>query len=338
MQPRVRRKDAGWSRAFLRRPGRTPEARSGPGAACGVRSAPAESGPDRSSAAPEEKPAGSPSPADLRQAIAVLEGRLEAGARLAPARTDAALRLRFAVPALDALFPAGGLALAAVTELRCAETREAGALSGFLAALAVRLSDLRQGPVLAVREAEVARETGRVSPLGLVHLGFDPARLIVVEARDAAEALWAVEEGLGCPGLATVLAEIKGLPRALSLTASRRLALRARESGVPALLALLGAPAAASAAAVRIRVAPRLSGILDGFAEGGGLPAWSLTVEKNRDGRTGRADLEWSHDDRLFRTPAEPLPAPLAAAARHGPDRPPRLGQVVAFGPERAAG
>jgi protein ImuA len=283
----------------------------------------------------------------LRRTVARIEGRPESGMRLEapvaprPAAEPPALpagvrrrrgegaRLGLGVPAFDGLFPGGGPVLAGLWELRAAETRAAGALTGFLAALLVRLGALRHGPVLWVREEGVRREAGVPAGLGFVHLGLDPARLLVVAVREAAEGLWAMEEGLACPGLAAVVGELHGLPKAFDLTASRRLALRARGSGVPALLAGHALPAAASAAALRLAVAPRLSRPVDGFEGGAGFPAWTVTVEKARDGRPGRADLEWNSDDRCFRA-LVPLPVALAA---HDPDRPagpPRLGTVLA--------
>ncbi len=99
--------------------------------------------------------------------------------------------------------------------------------------------------------------------------------------------------GARLPGLSAVVCELQGLPRALDLTASRRLALRARHHGLPLLLAGHGTPEAASAAAVRLALAARPSAPVGGFDDGPGHPAWSVVIEKNRDGRTGRADLAW---------------------------------------------
>lgn len=311
---------------------------------------------------------GAPDLATLRRRVALIEGRLAAEARLtlpatgvtgrsgngtgrsvaseprppavpspAGAATRAAPgRLALGVPALDALFAGEGLPMAALTELRAAETRQAGALTGLVAALAVRIGDERPGPLLWVREGRLAHEAGRPAALGLLHLGLDPGRLIAIEVRDAAEALWAAEEGLACPGLSAVVCELQGLPRAFDLTASRRLALRARHHGLPLLIAGHGTPEAASAAAVRMAVAARPSVAAGGFDLGPGHPAWTLTLEKNRDGRTGRADLAWHADERAFHA-LDPLSLPVAPDAPHGPARPDRVGQVVAY-PVRRAG
>lgn len=331
MQPRVRQPNAGRPRAFLREPGGIVPLVGAPEGVVPPLGAPGG-----------EAPEGAASLDDLRRTVARIEGRVAPAARLAlPAAATGgtgapAGRLALGVAAFDGLFAGGGLATAALTELRAAETRAAGALTGFLAALAVRLGALRPGPLLWVREDRVAREAGRPAALGLLHLGLDPARLVAVEVREPAEALWAAEEGLACPGLSGVVCELQGLPRAFGLTAGRRLSLRARHHGLPLLLACHGAPPAASAAAARIAVAPRPSVSADGFDAGPGHPAWTLALEKNRDGRTGRADLAWHADERRFH-PLEPLPVAVAAADPDRPPRPPQTGQVVAY-PARRAG
>jgi protein ImuA len=327
MLPRGPRPDAGRVGAFLRRPDPVPD--------------PLSSFPDRADGTPavptvDGEGGGAASLDDLRRLVARLEGRIEAGARLGrgPARAgggDGVLdRLAFGVPGFDGLFPAGGLLLPALTEIRAAESRQAGALTGFLAAVLVLVGRRRPGPVLWVTARGAARETGRAAGLGLLHLGLDPSRLLVVGAAETADLLWAAEEGLGCPGLAAVVAEVHGLPKALDLTASRRLALRSREGGVPMLLAGHATPEAASAAALRLAVSPRPSRPAGGFADGPGFPAWTVTVEKNRDGRAGRVDMEWDSDDRRFRALA-PLPLAVDAGDSDRPPRPAPAGQVVAY-------
>ncbi|MEO5614450.1 MAG: hypothetical protein ABIR04_05955, partial [Cypionkella sp.] len=56
-------------------------------------------------------------------------------------------------------------------------------------------------------------------------------RLIHVAADKPEDALFALEEGLRCRDLAFVVGEIAGNPRALGLTASRRLSLAAEKHG-----------------------------------------------------------------------------------------------------------
>ena len=110
--------------------------------------------------------------------------------------------------------------------------------------------------MLWIVEAAAAREAGLPYGVGLDRFGCDSTRLIVVRVRKPGDALWVFEEGLACRGLAAVLTEIRGTPRLLDLTASRRLALRAEAGGVMGLLLRQTGEADPSAALTRWRVAP----------------------------------------------------------------------------------
>jgi protein ImuA len=301
---------------------------------------------------------------ELRRRIAALEGRPQPAARLdapqgsrrdadpdaagaiAPAGSGSAAERRerrraeraalaggvlpFGVTALDRLFAAGGLPLGSLHEIHAAASREAGALSGFVLALAARLLALRPGPVVWAVERMSGAEGGRLYGPGLNAFGLDPGRLLLVEGAGAQEVLWVLEEALAGRGVALVVGEIRGSPRMLDMTATRRLALKARESGGLVLLARTDAEPVASAAAARFRVAGRPSGLLGGFADGVGRPAWRIDLVKNRDGRLGGVDLEWDHDERRFAL--APHPVAVSAAPFDGPADHRRTGQVVALG------
>ncbi|MBT9290869.1 ImuA family protein [Prosthecodimorpha staleyi] len=249
-----------------------------------------------------------------------------------PAGSAAArLALPFGVPGLDGLFRAGGLPLGVLHELTAEETRETGALAGFAAALAARQAAFRAGMVVWAADRQSPREGGRLYAPGLHALGLDPGRVLFVDAADPADVLWVLEEALATRGIAAVLGEIRGNPRALDLTATRRLALRARDRPVLGLILRVDAAAEASAAATRWTVASGPAGTLGGFAEGVGRPVWRLDLTKNREGHLGRFELEWDHHDRRFARPApHPVARPDPAADR--PADPRRTGQVVAFG------
>jgi len=255
----------------------------------------------------------------------------------APGRAAAGAEvLGFGVEAIDRRLGAGGLLLGALHEIACDESREAGAVTGLAAALLARLVERRAGRVLWIVAAEARREAGRLDGPGLAALGLDPGRLVEVAAPGTSEALWAFEEGLACRGTAAVVAEIPGRPAALDLTATRRLALRAGTGGGEgggrplALLLRVGGPAQTTAAATRWRVRAARSRALDGFAPGLGLPAFRLELEKNRDGRLGGFEVEWSCHDRCFAL----LPAHSGAVPADASDRPAAPageGRVLAF-------
>lgn len=270
---------------------------------------------------------------DLARRIARIEGRTGIAAGLPDRAEDAGARVPLA-PARQLLAPrragtvlplgiadvdgalGGGLRHDALHEIRAETTREVAAASGFATALLSRLSRRDDRPVLFVVEMAAAREGGLPYGPGLDQFGLDPGRLVVVETRQPEETLWVFEEGLRCAGLAAVLCELRGHPKVLDLTASRRLALRARESGVMGLFLRQAVAAEPGAAVTRWRVTPRPAGILDDFAEGIGRPAWCLDLERNRAGRTGRFALEWDHAAFRFARVAGDRPSlPLARPA-----------------------
>ena len=138
-------------------------------------------------------------------------------------------------------------------------------------------------PLLWVQERMAILESGRVHPPGL------PTRnLIHVEARDARDALWAMEEGLRCAALSAVIGEIWGDPKVLDFTATRRLAVASERSGVAAFLIRLGGHANLSGARMRWRIAsaPSLANDLDPRAPG--APVWDAELFRARGMALGR--------------------------------------------------
>lgn len=264
--------------------------------------------------------------ARLSRRIAEIEGR--------PIRLPARhALLPLGIRSLDAML-LGGLRRDALHEIRSETTRDSAAAAGFAIALLARLAKSEHRPVLLVSEADALDEAGHPYGPGLDRFGLDPAKLVVVTSRRPAESLWVFEEALRCRALAAVLAEIRGHPRQLDLTASRRLALRAHESGVMGLLLRQAGAAEPGAAATRWHVAPRPAATLDDFAAGIGRPAWRLTLERNRNGPIGIFDLEWNHGSRAFASAESVHPAlPLSRASLSG-DRPhpsADAGTIVAF-------
>ena len=146
----------------------------------------------------------------------------------------------------------------------------------------------RERPVLWVQDRMAIIESGRVHPPGL-----RLPSLIHVEARDARDALWAMEEGVRCAALCCVIGEIWGDPKALDFTATRRLAVAAERSGVTCWLVRLNGAANLSGARMRWRVGamPSLANTLDPKAPG--LPVWDCDLFRARGLRPGR----WSFAD-----------------------------------------
>ena len=172
-----------------------------------------------------------------------------------------------------------------LSELFATHPRDGGWAGFLLAQLAT------DKPLLWVQDRMAILESGRVHPPGL------PAQdLIHVEARDARDALWAMEEGLRCSGLSAVVGEIWGDPKALDFTATRRLAVASERSGVAAFLIRLGGHANLSGARMRWRIAsaPSLANDLDPKAPG--LPAWDAELFRARGMPPGRWSIAHEAD------------------------------------------
>lgn len=257
--------------------------------------------------------------ADLRARIADLEGRREALAPSETPRTEAAAR--FSVDVLERLYPLGGSPEATVHDLACAGHRDAGALAGFATALIARMGPERGGLVW-IADGVTAGEAGALYGPGLAAFGLDPGRLVIVTAKSAAEALWAAEEALGVSGLAAVVAEIGGAPRALDLTATRRLALRAERQGTPLFLLRPAGADVPSAARIRLHLKPRPSGADPHGLPVLGRPGFAVTLSRNRGGPTGAVNVELSPHDHRFHAVRAPHPLPVASETADRPARP----------------
>jgi len=246
-----------------------------------------------------------PSLASLRRRIVRLERqRPSSGPVRAPtghAAIDAAL--------------GGGLALGRLHEAFAADPADAGAASGFVAALACLAA--REGPVVWLREAE-AEARGRLHGPGLAELGLDPARLVLGVPAAPLDLLRAAADVVRCARVALAVIELWRSPHALDLTASRRLAVAAEASGVTALLLRIAAQPAPSAAQTRWRVAAAPSLALT--AEAPGRPAFELNLVRQRGGPEGlRWPVEWNRDTRTLADAAAPLSGAVVPVAQHRP-------------------
>ena len=213
------------------------------------------------------------------------------------ARREAGPRLTLGDAATDARL-GGGLAQGALHEIHAAAEGDEAAAAGFALLLAARSQ--RPGPLVWLRE-DKARRDGRLYGLGLAELGFDPGRLILVEAPDTLALLRAAGEAAACPALSGIIIEPVGKAAALDLTATRRLTLAAARAQMPILLLRPGKPTP-SAAHSRWQVAAAPSQQLEARAPG--LPAFDLSLIRHRGGVAGfDTRLEWDCDAREFRAP-----------------------------------
>ncbi|MDP2731543.1 MAG: DNA repair protein, partial [Hoeflea sp.] len=218
----------------------------------------------------------------------------------------------------------GGLACGGLHEVRSPLARDIGAATGFALGLAARAIEAGRGGrrgIVWVSDPAARIDGGGLFPAGLAQYGLDPSCLTFVEPADLQGAMWAADEAAGCGGLAALIFQIKGNPARFDITATRRLMLRARGSGVLALTLRQSGGEEASAAATRWRVNTELSGADEIYQRGVGAMRLSLTLERNRAGRTGQWLLAWNPKVRVFDHAAPHPDSQPASPPTHSLDR-----------------
>jgi protein ImuA len=202
---------------------------------------------------------------------------------------------------------------------------------GWASALAFSLAtieadDRRPILLLRVRKGKSRSRTMQMEPCGegWAPLGLDPARLVIVDARDDAGLLRAGLDAARCAGPAAVLLESWGRLKEYDLVASRRLILAAEQSRIPIVILRGDAEPRASAAHTRWSVSSAPSTPLETRAPG--APALHVELQRRRGGPGGlHWRLEWNEEHGGFREePIEPAQSPS--------DDPPTLpGAVVSL-------
>jgi len=231
----------------------------------------------------------------------------------------------------------GGIALAGLTEIHAREARDAGLAAGFAAcllSLAGAPAFLARDPVLWIGTPGAFAEAGVPHGRGLAGFGFAPDRLLTVESKRLADALWVAEEAARTRGLAATVLDMRGNAKAFGLRETQRLARRAQASGRPVFLLRQSAQIEASAAPLRLVVegtpsAPAmvLAGTAHARAVPGGIgpPGFAVTIEKNKVGPAGRTHrMHWSGHERIFFTER-------TGGRRERPAAEPATGTVVGF-------
>ena len=292
--------------------------------------------------------------ADLAARIARIEGRavgrLEATPAVLPVETvpaqpevgagraGTARRLQpFGVAEADAAL-AGGFP-AGLTEIHVDETRGSGSGAGFALALAVLFGAGPGRPAIWIGGAHGFAEGGMPYGPGLAAYGLDPAGLVLVRTPRLEQAVWAGEEAARSPAPALTILEVRGNPKLLALEGTRRLHLRAGRAGRPLVLLRQSGRPEATAAPLRLRIAPAPASSVPDLEPGWGEPAsrlighpvFAVTVEKARDGRAHHFLLQWNPHDRRFQALAEPSARRPAAAPVDGPDPARPSGAVLAL-------
>lgn len=196
----------------------------------------------------------------------------------------------------------GGLAYGRIHEIHAAEVDDAAATAGFAMAVASGMAKVN-GParrgVLWLRSRRSVREGGWLQASGWAELGGAPGAGLLAVLPDTMALLRAAVDALRCRALGAVIVEDRGRMPELDLTASRRLALAAEQSGVPLCLVRIDAQPVPSAAHTRWQVASAPSRALPGHAPG--MPTFDVTLLRQRSGPAGLGwRLEWNRDRCAF--------------------------------------
>ncbi len=205
---------------------------------------------------------------------------------------------------------------------------------GWASALAFGLTAIEgdaHRPVLLLRVRPGRSGVIAMEPYGAgwAPLGIDPARLVIVDAKNDAGLLRAGLDAARVAGSAAVIMESWGHLREYDLVASRRLILAAEQSGLAIVMLRGDARPRASAAHTRWQVSSAPSTPLEMRAPG--HAALLVELQRRRGGPAGMAwRLEWNEDNACF----DEHPVALSDAR---PDDPaPLSGTVVSLAGVRA--
>lgn len=249
----------------------------------------------------------------------------------------------FEIPDLDQHLN-GGFRKNGLHEVRCSLARDFACAAGFTLGLAAQFGKKNCRRIFWVIDPAASIDSGLPFPDGLSEHGIDPKALIFVRPITLQDALWATDQAAKCSDLSAVVFQVRGNPRHFDMTATRRLMLRARESGVLVCVLRQSGEEEASAAATRWHVEIMPSGPDPDFEHGLGQTRHVQKLERNRHGRTGQWTLLWNPQTRAFEdgTPEDDTsktqtahPVGRVHTSVHRPDSPAEMGQVVDF--ERAS-
>jgi protein ImuA len=212
----------------------------------------------------------------------------------------------------DLLAAAPGL----LQEIFSEDRRNAGTALAFALGQARALMGAR-GAIVVLGLKHELHDAGFPYGAGLAHFGIDPDAVVIGIVETLPELLWALEEAVACRAVSAVVADVAGHQKALDFTASRRISLRAAESGTSVFLLRYGADREASAAHLRWRLypAPSVPPRFDNRAVG--APRFRAVLEKGRSVREGTAFVvEWRANG--FVMVDSPAKRVAASPASHG--------------------
>ncbi len=184
---------------------------------------------------------------------------------------------------INQAFPGNHFPVGAVHEFITDATEDLAATSGFVCGILASLM-LHNGAAIWITRR------GAVFPPALASFGIDPHRIIFIYLQKQQEIQWVLEEALKCRGLAGVIAE---LPE-FSFTVSRRLQLAVEQSMVTGFIIRKPLRNLTTNACIARWKITSLPSVLPGNMPGVGYPRWQVELQKVRNGRPGKWQIEYA--------------------------------------------
>lgn len=164
-------------------------------------------------------------------------------------------------------------------------------------ALALANAGGQNKPVLWVSERNILREQGQPYGPGLMEMGLNPEKLILISALKNQDSLWALEEGIKSNAFSLVVGELEDI----SLKNSRRLSLALEEHDTKGILLLRCSYEPQTAAFSRRRAEPSPSAPHPQVRSAITESSLHIDMTKHRGGvKPHRFSMEWNHETDRF--------------------------------------
>ncbi len=202
--------------------------------------------------------------------------------------------------ALDRILPATVTSAGALLEVLPESYQQRSAATGATLALGARLLEAKTGPLVWCQLRDPERL--HLHAPGLAAFGIDPERIIRLTVKSEQDLLWAMEEALDCAYLSGVVG-VLGQEKLYDFTASRRLSLRARSSGVSALMLRSHRANGTTTADMRWMVGAGESSKMPerkAFLPRLGGAIWQLDLIKCRGANGGSFQIGWNRETLSF--------------------------------------
>ena len=187
------------------------------------------------------------------------------------------------MPSIEEAFPNATFPIGCTHEFLCSSKQNMAATSGFIAGIIGKLMKLG-GMCLYISASRT------LFPPSLKRYGIEPHQIIFIDLKKETDVLYATEEALKCGRITAVVSEIDNI----GFKESRRFQLAAegrRTTGF--LLRKQSYDTNTIASVSRWHITPAASGFADDLP-GVGFPRWNVELQKIRNGKPGKWQIEWS--------------------------------------------